>query len=422
MPPHPASAAGPDLRQLVLGSEGRLGILTDVTVRAVERRAGDQVPAQPAGLGARARASRPRSLARSGLPLAMVRVSTPLETCHDPRTGRPTSGRGGLLRRYLAARGRDPSRCLVLVGMHGADGWSRATEGEVIWPRPPGGAVGSRDVRPAWHRERFRTPIPAEHAVGGRLRRRHARDGRGLVPRPAMAAALGPALRRGLATDGERRPRLHAPLARLPVRGSLYTTYVFRVATDPDETLERWRRLKRSQRARRSSPRRDDQPPARRGSDHARISRPRRASSGWPTLARRWPDARPGRRPAPGRAVDDVDASGWRRRGRGRVLPPRERRPPRRDRRRDPERAGPRHSVRTGSSSRARVPFVPYVAPHRAGPRRIPRSTGGRRRGVPGVLADPRSASTSIAGVDHHDPARHGRGDRCGRRGRCARP
>ena len=33
LPTHPASAAGPDLRQLVLGSEGRLGILTDVAVR-----------------------------------------------------------------------------------------------------------------------------------------------------------------------------------------------------------------------------------------------------------------------------------------------------------------------------------------------------------------------------------------------------
>ncbi|MCB0033673.1 MAG: FAD-binding oxidoreductase, partial [Anaerolineales bacterium] len=33
MPPLPASAAGPDLRQLVLGSEGRLGIITEATVR-----------------------------------------------------------------------------------------------------------------------------------------------------------------------------------------------------------------------------------------------------------------------------------------------------------------------------------------------------------------------------------------------------
>ena len=35
MPPFPASAAGPDLRQLVLGSEGRMGILTEATVRVL---------------------------------------------------------------------------------------------------------------------------------------------------------------------------------------------------------------------------------------------------------------------------------------------------------------------------------------------------------------------------------------------------
>src|SRR5690606_10171777 len=33
LPPLPASAAGPDVREMVLGSEGRMGILTDVTVR-----------------------------------------------------------------------------------------------------------------------------------------------------------------------------------------------------------------------------------------------------------------------------------------------------------------------------------------------------------------------------------------------------
>ena len=33
LPAFPASAAGPDLRQVVLGSEGRLGILTEATVR-----------------------------------------------------------------------------------------------------------------------------------------------------------------------------------------------------------------------------------------------------------------------------------------------------------------------------------------------------------------------------------------------------
>src|SRR4029077_1374748 len=34
MRPFPASAAGPDLRQLVLGSEGRFGVITEAVVRA----------------------------------------------------------------------------------------------------------------------------------------------------------------------------------------------------------------------------------------------------------------------------------------------------------------------------------------------------------------------------------------------------
>jgi len=33
LPPFPASAAGPDLRELVLGSEGRLGIFTEIKIR-----------------------------------------------------------------------------------------------------------------------------------------------------------------------------------------------------------------------------------------------------------------------------------------------------------------------------------------------------------------------------------------------------
>ena len=35
LPPFPASAAGPDLRQILLGSEGRMGVLTNVVVKIV---------------------------------------------------------------------------------------------------------------------------------------------------------------------------------------------------------------------------------------------------------------------------------------------------------------------------------------------------------------------------------------------------
>jgi alkyldihydroxyacetonephosphate synthase len=54
------------------------------------------------------------------------------------------------------------------------------------------------------------------------------------------------ALRHGLDADGE---RVHAFSHLSHVYGSgssLYTTYVYRIADDPDVTLDRWRRLKRA--------------------------------------------------------------------------------------------------------------------------------------------------------------------------------
>jgi alkyldihydroxyacetonephosphate synthase len=63
---------------------------------------------------------------------------------------------------------------------------------------------------------------------------------------PDLAAAVGRALRHGLDDGGE---RVHAfsHLSHVyPDGSSLYATYVFRRSADPDETLERWRRLKRA--------------------------------------------------------------------------------------------------------------------------------------------------------------------------------
>ncbi len=100
-------------------------------------------------------------------------------------------------------------------------------------------ALGSQ-----WHASRFRTPYlrnalwDAGYAVDT-LETAVAWD-----RVPAMAAALAPAIRRGLADEGE---RVHAftHLSHVyPTGSSLYTTFVFRLADDPDLTLARWRRLK----------------------------------------------------------------------------------------------------------------------------------------------------------------------------------
>ena len=61
---------------------------------------------------------------------------------------------------------------------------------------------------------------------------------------PATLTAIEAALRPGLADWNE---KVHAftHLSHVyPTGASIYTTYLFRLATDPDETFERWQRLK----------------------------------------------------------------------------------------------------------------------------------------------------------------------------------
>jgi len=79
MLPHPASAAGPHLRQAILGSEGRLGILTEAVLRVAPLPEVETFPTLFLPDWERDLAFT-RALARARLPLAMVRTSTPAET------------------------------------------------------------------------------------------------------------------------------------------------------------------------------------------------------------------------------------------------------------------------------------------------------------------------------------------------------
>jgi len=242
--PYPASAAGPDLRELVLGSEGRLGVITDVIVRARPRPARDIVRAyrlrdweDALELG--------RTLARAGLPLRFVRVSTPAET-HSMLSMAGDARGVRWLKRYVRWRGHGPESCLVLVGFAGSTSVVRSTEGEVATLVRRARGIGVPGLGPAWRRERFRGPY-ARHAL---WEAGYAVDTLETAAPwssiPALAAAIGPALRHGLDDEGE---RVHAfsHLSHLyPTGSSLYVTYLYRVAADPDQTMDRWRRLKRA--------------------------------------------------------------------------------------------------------------------------------------------------------------------------------
>ncbi len=74
LPALPASTAGPDLRQLVMGSEGRLGIITEVTLRVRPRPRKTVVDAYLVPNVERGMEA-VRELVRSNLPLCMLRLS-----------------------------------------------------------------------------------------------------------------------------------------------------------------------------------------------------------------------------------------------------------------------------------------------------------------------------------------------------------
>lgn len=243
LPPHPASAAGPDLRQLVLGSEGRLGILTEATVRVVARPAREAFPAWFLPDWSHA-IEAARAIGRAGLPLSMIRVFTPLETATllalagDSRSMR-------LLRRYIGFRNVGPEPSLLLVGASGTDRLVEAAIREVgpLVRREGGIAVGGSIGR-RWIANRFRTADLRDALWDAGYALDTLETAIDWTRLPGLATAVEKALRVGLDDLGERVLAFSHLSHVYPSGSSLYTTYIFRSTVDPDETLGRWRRLK----------------------------------------------------------------------------------------------------------------------------------------------------------------------------------
>ncbi len=243
LPVFPASAAGPDLRQLVLGSEGRFGILTEVTVRVrripeAEEFSAVFFPDFTSGIGA------VRDLVRRRLPLVMLRLSTAAET----RTTLAMSGKPravAWLEKYLGLRGARGEKCLLIfgaAGMRDEVGFAKKRLGQFV--SRYGGVLVGPVLGREWHKTRFKTPYlrnslwEAGYAVDTLET---------AVPWSKVAGLEGDLsgnLSLGLLPEGE---KVHAfsHLSHVYNDGcSIYTTFVFRLADDPEETLERWQRLK----------------------------------------------------------------------------------------------------------------------------------------------------------------------------------
>jgi alkyldihydroxyacetonephosphate synthase len=239
----PASAAGPELRQLVLGSEGRLGILTEVTVRArpLPEREDFHGVFFPDFEGGRAAA---RQMLQAGLPLSMLRLSTAVET----ETTLALAGHAHLiaaLERLLALRGVGEGKAMLLLGLTGRDQVVRAARKEALgMAGDHGGVHAGRTFGNEWQKGRFRTPYLRNTLWEQGYAVDTLETAVSWARVPATLAALEAGLHDALAAAGEQ-VHVFSHLSHFYSDGcSIYTTYLFRHGASGEETLARWQRLK----------------------------------------------------------------------------------------------------------------------------------------------------------------------------------
>jgi len=246
LPALPASAAGPDLRALVLGSEGRFGVVTRATVRVRERRpaprvTGTLLPSWEAGLDAA------RALLRGGVPLGMLRLSDETETEVGVTLGlRGHRLLGAAARAWLSLRGVSERACLVLAGAPADRAGARALDdaGSILGKH---GGVGLGD-RPGrrWLHDRYRHPYLRDALLDRGIAVETVETAAPWSRLAGLTRSVRGAIDRALATEGERGAVL-CHLSHPYVDGaSLYFTFFFRCPAGLDPAVARWGAIKRA--------------------------------------------------------------------------------------------------------------------------------------------------------------------------------
>lgn len=245
LPDFPASSAGPDLRELVLGSEGRLGIITKVKVRVsplpqCER---FQVAFFPSWAQGRDTC---RELAQQRVQLSMLRLSNAEET----RTQLALAGHERAikwLQRVLAMRGADTEKCMMTFGVTGSSVQCRSALRQARRiARRFGGVYTGTLLGKKWEAKRFTMPYLREALWQKGYVVDTLETATNWSNVDALMNAMEHSLRSGLNSQNEA-VHVFTHLSHVYGQGcSLYTTYVFRAASCYATTLDRWKILKHS--------------------------------------------------------------------------------------------------------------------------------------------------------------------------------
>ncbi len=237
----PHTAAGPALRELVIGSEGVLGVIPDVTVRIrpVPR---DRVFEGWFAESFEAGSEIIRTMAQSGTQPDVIRLSDEEETRVSLQLSGPRGASGALFKRYLGLR-RRRNGCLMIVGVEG-EGESvarrHALAGRVL---RSGGAVPiGRKAGRSWEHGRYSGPYMRDTLMDAGAMVETLETAHTWTRLGELYKAVGGALRSALEAQGT--PGLiFCHISHAYADGaSLYFTFISRARSGAE--LEQWASVK----------------------------------------------------------------------------------------------------------------------------------------------------------------------------------
>ncbi|WP_410210067.1 FAD-binding oxidoreductase [Aquirhabdus sp.] len=241
----PASSAGPDLREVVMGSEGRIGAITEVKVRVTPLPEHESfhvgfVPDWESGL------KMVRELAQGKVQLSLMRLSNADETESHLSLG----GNHPLFKaydRFLSFKKcRNGDRCMFTFGVTGSKRQARfaLAEAKRAIDNAGGTYIASSFMGGIWEHSRFRSP----YFRNGLWEHGYSVDTFETCINWDKVNACMNAMEQAIKDASDGQPvQVFSHLSHMYGQGcSIYTTYIFKNSDDYPELLARWQKYKQA--------------------------------------------------------------------------------------------------------------------------------------------------------------------------------
>ncbi|NIB38563.1 FAD-binding oxidoreductase [Pseudomaricurvus alkylphenolicus] len=243
IPTFPASSAGPDIREMILGSEGRMGILSEVKVRVSPLPDQESFhvmffPNWEAGVNA------VRHLSQQRVQLSMMRLSNTVETTSHLRMA-DNREEVAALEEYLTSKGAGDNRCMLTFGVTGSESQcTAALEVALGIAEQYGGVDTGTLLGDLWAHGRFKGPYLREPLWQAGYAVDTMETAVDWCSVPATVEAIEGAIRNALADEDER-VHVYTHLSHVYGQGcSIYTTYLFRHGGSFESAYQHWKKLK----------------------------------------------------------------------------------------------------------------------------------------------------------------------------------